>query len=192
MKFIKTLFSKHILILLISILLIGNSTVFSNNNIDSLIKVIQKTKIDSVKAKANLLLCDFYIQKETNKALVYGRNALMFSNRSKNINLIANAYQNIGLCYSFKTITDTAAIYFDSAFVLYSKIKSYNGIGYTYLYIGENLSSTASWDKALQNFLLSVDNFQIAHNQNGVSKCYGKIAEVLIKMERFDDAFEYI
>ncbi|MFN8116690.1 MAG: tetratricopeptide repeat protein [Bacteroidia bacterium] len=185
------LFFKKYAILICTLFFINN--IYSSDSYpDSLVKLIRVSKIDTVIAKANLYLCDYYLQKQTDKALVYGRNALVFSNKSKNNNLIANAYQNIGLCYSFKTITDTAAIYLDSAFVIYKKIKSYNGIGSTYLYIGENLSSTASWDKALQNFLLSVDNFQLAHNQNGVAKGYGKIAQVLINMNRFEEALSYV
>lgn len=164
---------------------------FSDNFPDSLNLLLKKAVNDSVKADVKLSLGLYYQFKDPYKSLLFARSALLDARRIKNKNLEANALRNIGVYYSFKTITDTAALYLDSALALHTATGYYSGLALTHLYIGENFESSASWDKALQHFLKCAENSQLAGNKKVLSQAYEKVGQVLINMNRLDEALLY-
>jgi tetratricopeptide (TPR) repeat protein len=164
---------------------------FGNNYSDSLYLKLKNAHTDAERITINLSLSRYFQQKETYKAFAISKETLILAKQNKNELLIADSYTELGLCYSFKSIADTAAIYFDSAYAIYDKIKSKEGLASIHLYMGENLSSTASWDKALSHFLKSIDNYQLVNDKHGLAKNYGKISQVLVNMSRLDEAMLY-
>ncbi|MES2567708.1 MAG: tetratricopeptide repeat protein [Bacteroidota bacterium] len=180
-----------ILIFLILIFHFISFSGFSDRYPDSLKLILKNEHNDSIKAFLKLKLSVYYQYKDQYKSLLFARSALVDAKKINSDNLIANAYRDIGVYYSFKTITDTASIYLDSAFALYKKTGSHSGLALTHLYLGENYESTASWDKALYHFLKSAENSQIESDKNVLSKAYEKVGQVLVNMNRLDEALIY-
>lgn len=173
------------------LMLVNNSHCFAGNYSDSLQLKLKNTTNIVEKIELNLRLASYFQQKETQRALGFAKTGLLLAKKNKNENLIANAYTEVGLCYSFKSLTDTASVYFDSAYVIYDKLKSKEGLASIHLYIGENLFGIGSWNKVLFHFLKSIDNYQAINDKHGLAKAYGKIAQVLINLNRLDEALSY-
>jgi tetratricopeptide (TPR) repeat protein len=168
-----------------------NSKAFADNYPDSLHRAVKNAVNDSLKTDAKLTLGIFYQYKDPYKSLAFAVSALKDARRTKNKNQEASALRAIGIYYSFKSVTDTAKMYLDSSLALYKETGFSSGLALTYLYIGENFESLASWDKALDNFLKCAEFSQVAKNKKVLSQAYEKIGQVLINMNRLDEALIY-
>jgi signal transduction histidine kinase/AraC-like DNA-binding protein len=106
------------ILILIFLFLYSSTLCQDNHKIDSLQGVIKTTHIDSVKINAYIGIGDELMYAEPDKALEYGKKALLAASLNKNAKSLVDALYNLGYLYRMRSENTSALDHYKKALVL--------------------------------------------------------------------------
>jgi tetratricopeptide (TPR) repeat protein len=183
------------------LLILSTNDFFSNENKDSLLKLIrtykfnlQKSIQDTIYFNACLQLGKIYLNTQIDSALYFHNLALKIALNLKNDNQqkwrIAEALRLKGWDYYIKgnykisekmigyALNFTKKIILESPDTSYSNMQAKRISGLSYLYLGMIYKEKSDYGRALDNFFQSYKIFESTNNTKGMANCLGNIGMV--------------
>jgi len=178
---------------LLFILMIINFSIniFSQSNADSLIKVLNTTKIDSSKAKILNKICWELKSTEPKLALDYAQKAFDISKKIGNIKIEAQALKNIGVMHLFLGDYDKAEDFFSKSLKKFIKVKDKAGISGCYNNLGLVNDLKGSFNIASEYYKKSLKIDIETNNDNGVANSLNNLGNIFQKQGNYKTAIEY-
>lgn len=144
--------------------------------IDSLKKAITTATVDSVRSRQLTLLATAFNSSKPDTAILITKQSLKLAQQSGNVQMIAGAYNELGIANRLVGEYGAALDYFTKATDLYKtdstsffRGKILNNIGSVYRDLG-------NYDKALEAFRKAERIFELAHDTLSIGKAYGNMA----------------
>ena len=163
-----------------------------NNQIDSLLKVIDKSSNDSNKVNTLNVLAKKYFQTDPEKSVFYG---LQSSALAKKLNFkkgLALAYKNIGIGYFYRGNYIEAIKSYEFALQTFDSIGDKKGMANIYSNIGNVYYNQGDDEKALELYLKSLkyseeinDTLRMVTALGNIGAIYGK------KKQTYEKAIEF-
>ncbi len=182
---------KYFLLLSLSFFVGINAVCGSQQKIDSLIKVIKTTKVDTVKIKSLYYISDAYCDSAPRKSFKYAQQSLELSKlidykqgMSFSFNAIGRAYYNLG---NF----DSARICFEKRKELTSSLGDSLGLAGAYDNIGIIYIHSGEYDKALELRKKAIDIYKDHNKKSLVASGYTWIGSIYKSQSKFPEALEY-
>ena len=191
-----TLF-KNKLVLYSSIFLIVLSsgiqpTLAQQNNIDSLISVLQTTKVDTNRVNILYKLANIFTDTKPDKAIIYANQGLSLSQKTtfkKGQSICLNA---LGLAYYQIGKLDTALICFEKRFDIVTNIKDskglaevYDNLAIIYIRYGNNQKALELRRKANDIYVQLNEINKLASGYNWIGSIYKEQGEYSIALEYY-------
>lgn len=171
-----------------------------NPVIDSLKKVLQKTRIDTSKVNTYNLIADQFKESNPDSTLFYANKAVALSQKISFDFGLANAAMNKGNANIILSRYKKALIDFGQAEQLYenllkntaSDLKIKNGLARAYASSGVVYSEVNNYSIALEYYLKALKIYEEIKNENSVSKAYNNIAVVYKSLGNLPKALNYL
>jgi len=161
--------------------------------IDSLIKVVDTQKKDTLKAN-NLNTISWKLKtKDFDKAVYYANTAFDLSVELKFIKGQATAKKNLGGIHYLNSKYADAYQYYSESLILFKKIGDKDGTAKVIRNLGSIFHQQGEYDKALDYFYQSLDIRKELEDKKGIAKLYNAIGLVYSAQgeEGYNDALEY-
>jgi signal transduction histidine kinase len=148
----------------------------SNKMVDSLLKKLDKEKVDSNRMKLYQKIGTYYIDNNVGKAIDYLENSLEIAKKLDKSLFIANNYYSIGFCYLVKSNFNKSLENYQLSIQLYEKLKDSLRLSNAYMSVGSLYSQTKDfaktneyYDKATKIIEAKKDSVQLVsiYNQRG-------------------------
>jgi signal transduction histidine kinase len=149
------------------------------STIDSLKVELKHTKNNSRKTVLLINLSSYLGYIDSDEAVNYAKQALLYAQKAKDQNNIADAYSNLGIAYEIKSDYAHALINLYEAHAIYENLKdplklisSYNNIGLLYIDLKNYKQGLVFYNKALQLSHLSKKNRTVSLLLNNIGDVY--------------------
>ncbi len=119
---------------------------------DSIMKIIDETHLDSVKAKNYLEVGDLYQYSQQDSALKYYRKALSIAKSSNYKKIESKCYNYIGIIFFYQSEFDTTIHYFKKSLDLKKEIGDKAGMANSYNNLGIIAKNRGNYAKALEYY----------------------------------------
>jgi tetratricopeptide (TPR) repeat protein len=119
----------------------------SNKMVDSLLKKLDKEKVDSNRMKLYQKIGTYYIDNNAGKAIDYLENSLEIAKKLDKSLFIANNYYSIGFCYLVKSNFNKSLENYQLSIQLYEKLKDSLRLSNAYMSVGSLYSQTKDFAK---------------------------------------------
>lgn len=184
---------KRIIFCLLAYCLIFGTEVLANPKIDSLLKSLSRSDLNS--ADSIRLLSELgyeYWTVEPRKSIVYGQSSLELALRHNVEERIAFSYRVIGVAYWALGDYPVALQNLLQSLDQYEKIENEEGLGNVKMNIGLVLSDQSAWEEAKKYFREGKRIFEKLQETGRVATTDSKIATVLIAQDSLDLAREFL
>jgi CHAT domain-containing protein len=136
-------------------------------------------------------------------ALAYLDSALTIARQMNVVHYIAWCYQGIGLVHFKRGQYDEALAYYDSALMTFQGFEYRSGEAMMLDYLGQVCEKIDDWEKAIDYYKASIEIREMIRKEfkkEEVERCYveaqkdiyERLAILLIMLERYEEAFDYI
>ena len=119
-----------------------------NNEVDSLLKLLDTQSQDSSKSHILSRIGNYYIDNNPNKAITYFEQAAVISKKLNSELQLANNYYNLGFCYILKGDFDKSLAYYQQSSKIYEKLKDKRRLANSFMSIGKVYFQNKAVDKA--------------------------------------------
>jgi tetratricopeptide (TPR) repeat protein len=189
------LFKKKLLLVSILSLFLFASEIKNSfgqqQNVDSLISVLQITTVDTSKVKVLNKLSDAYTDTKPDKAIEYANQGLALSKRidfKKGQSICLNA---LGLAYYQLGKFDTALVYFENRYEIVSKIKDSLGIAGTFDNMGVIYIHYGKIEKAIELRTNANKIYASLNKRNNLASGYTWIGTIYKEKGEYTIALNY-
>ncbi|MDF2436494.1 MAG: protein serine/threonine phosphatase [Bacteroidota bacterium] len=181
-------------ILFITCIALLNVQQFSaQNKIDSLLRLVEKDKEDTLKAiHLDQLNVEYEEAGDYANGLKYGEAALVLAQKLNYKNGIANAYNNLGTIYSDKGDFPKALDYYLRGLRIYEEIQNSEGTAAAYGNVGSIYYDQANYPKALEYYEKAYKLAERSGNKNRASIQLGNLGIVYSDINQPEKALEYL
>ncbi len=177
------------IIILLFIFYVGS--VFSqNSHIDSLLSVLEKTKIDTSKVLLLNEIADFIKISNNEKALEYAKQAINIGKKSDFKRGLAIVYKTTGIIYFFRGDIDNAFENFDLSLNIYQDIGDLNGAAGSYINKGIIYKNIRKTGKAHESFKKALKIYHEIEDKEGTALAYLNIGQLHRKEGNYRGALE--
>lgn len=185
-------FLKNNKALLTLALLICFQSIFSQDQkVDSLSNLLQKETDINVKLALINDIANIEFQSDFKKALVYSRQGVLLSEKTKHLEWQPKFYEMTGRIHANLLELDSASFYFNKALTGYKTVKNKKGQATTYFKIGWVHKRKGEIEDALKVDLEALKLMESINDKAGIAGAYGRISEDLNKQGRYNEALEY-
>ncbi|MBN2757996.1 MAG: tetratricopeptide repeat protein [Bacteroidales bacterium] len=164
---------------------------FSQTKVDSLLQIVEKTKIDSTKANALTDLCWELKSSDPELALIYGEKALAISKKTNNNKLEARAMKNVGVIHLFLGNYDKSEEFFNKSLEKFIKLENKAGMSGCYNNLGMVLELKGNFNLANEFYHKSLKIDEETKNENGVANSLNNLGNIYQKQGNYKIAIEY-
>jgi len=168
-----------------------HSALGQNNKLDSLSLILHNTTNDAVKLNILSELVLEAAKTDLEKGLLYARQGVEFSEKTKNIQWQPKFYEMQGRMHANLLDLDSAASYFNNALKGYKTINDKKGQATTYFKIGWIYKRRGDLDQALKVDLDALKLMESIDYKEGIAGAYSRVSEDLTKQGRPNEALEY-
>ena len=167
------------------------SVLAQNKKIDSLIVLLNKTKVDTAKIPILRQLSIAYTSVDVDKKFIYANQYRIIAEKHHIDSLIPTAYLDMGIKYGVKTEYDTAMYYFAKALKIAKEKKipvqaarAYVNIGYVF----DRLDNTKA---SIENYKLALEIFKKLKHRKGLNQTYVNLGALYYDITEYKIADVY-
>lgn len=182
---------KLITIFLVSFLSIKGEKLFASENTDSLIRVANKSTIDSVKVNAYLTISGNIINSSPDSAFLFAQKAMKIAKKNKDIKSQIQAENMFGNCYQRQGKYDMALKAYNRCMKLAEQINDLRGLSQVTNNIGIVYTNKGEYDKALEIYQESMEYERKRKNRNGEAEALNNIGVIHYYMGNMDQTIKY-
>lgn len=132
-----------------------------------------------------------YIDVSLDSALVYGEKALVFAQKTKKHQLIAQCYSNLGGVYLRKENFKKAEESYQKAVQIRTANKDFEGVAKAKINIGNIYASKQDYVPATKSFIEAIQYFE-GKNDTIVSLIKGNLGLIFFEMKNYSKAIKYL
>jgi two-component sensor histidine kinase len=162
-----------------------------NKKVDSLSNQLQNETDNLIKLELINELANIEFQSNFHKALVYARQGVFLSEKTKNTQWQPKFYELQGRMHANLLELDSASFYFNKALHGYKTINDQRGQATTYFKIGWVHKRKGEIEQALKVDLEALKLMEALDDTSGIAGAYSRISEDLNKQGRHNEALEY-
>jgi two-component sensor histidine kinase len=168
------------------------SLVFSQNNpADSLKKILEIEKVDTLRLQLLDELVNYYSNYDLSLAAGYAGQGVRLAEKISNKPWIAKLYQKKGRAHANSLQLDSAMDCFEKAIATYKDINDKKGQASTTFKVAWVHKRRGETDKALENDLAALKLFEEVDDKRGICDAYTRISDDLKRQDRLKEASEY-
>lgn len=156
--------------------------------IDSLKITLFKNPSDSIRVKTYSDLCWYYRNVSVDSAFVYGKKALVLSEKTKNEQGRAQAYNDIGILHYGLADYDSAMQNYRQSLSIRKKLNDTSGIASIYNKMGLCFQNTFKLDSAIYYNTRALEIYESQNNIRYASALKGNIANIYRGLKQYDKA----
>lgn len=179
--------NKFLFFLFLLIPVIGQS----QNSVDSLIKVAEKSNIDSVKSQVYNEIANALKGRDNKKAMFYAEKSLSYGEKSSFMKGIANVYKTVGIIYYFKGELDSAFLSFDKSLETFEKLGNKKGVAASYVNIGILKRNVGEIKEAGNNYQKALEIYQEINDNEGIAKIYLNLGNLFKQQGDMKTSLDY-
>jgi tetratricopeptide (TPR) repeat protein len=144
--------------------------------------------------KADLLnqISVAFRQSDITKAAEFATKALVLSQQLSYPSGEALAFKNLGICFYFEGVNDSAMFFYRKSLAVYTSIGNRSGMSACYNNLGLIAQETGDYESALKNYNLSVTLDHSLGDKNGVAATQANIADILIYKGKSTEALQLL
>lgn len=179
---------KKILVLL---LFFGPLLGQSQNPVDSLIQVADKSTVDTVKSQVYNEIANALKGRDNKQAMFYAEKSLLFGEKSDFLKGIANVYKTIGIIYYFKGELDSAFLSFDKSLKKFEELGDKKGVAASYVNIGILKRNVGEINEAGENYQKALEIYQEINDDEGIAKTYLNLGNLFKQQGDMKTSLDY-
>ena len=179
---------KKILVLL---LFFGTLIGQSQNPVDSLIQVADKSTVDTVKSQVYNEIANALKGRDNKQAMFYAEQSLLFGEKSDFLKGIANVYKTIGIIYYFKGELDSAFLSFDKSLKKFEELGDKKGVAASYVNIGILKRNVGEINEAGENYQKALEIYQEINDDEGIAKTYLNLGNLFKQQGDMKTSLDY-
>jgi len=162
------------------------------NEVDSLLKVLDKQKADSNIERTLSRIGNYYIDNNPNKALEYFEKSAALA-RKLNLKLpLANTYYDMGFCYLLKGNFDKSLDHYQQSANIYEKLDDKRRLTNAYMSIGNVFFQTHSLKKAGEYYDKAESITKITKDTTQLSSLLAERGIMYDQSGQYDSAINYL
>lgn len=188
MKRLKNIFSRQIIIVILSIIAGSAGIQAQNQQIDSLTFKLNQIENKFEKAKINLRLAKLYETVDIEKGKEFARNSLIYM---ENDSLQAEASNQLGRLYFFTSQLDSASFYFEKAKQILIQLNDENKVAIINIGIGAIQLKQGNYNETIKTLTESAAYFEKTGDDLNAAKCYSNISSALAELGNYGKAIDY-
>ncbi len=173
------------------VFLAGHLLAYSQK-VDSLLRVFNSAKHDTVKFNAALAIFDSYLKKDPYEAEKFVNAAIQLALNSKLKAKLAQAYMKKGVFFKKIDVHDTSIIFFNKARELYLEVKNFKSATDMSFNIATSKSNLGQIDAALKE----LDSLSVYYKNGKFTEqegmCYSNMADIYDTKGEFDVAVKLL
>jgi tetratricopeptide (TPR) repeat protein len=182
---------KSFLILIICVISVPTTSAH-NNNIDSLLALVKKDKVDTNKVNhLYQLAIEYKLIEDFEKGLNYGTEALELSYKLGFKKGTARVNSTIGDIYLLQADNPHALLYYRKALMINEELKNKKEIATCLRVIGGVYISQANYPLALNYSLKALKINEEIKNKEGIANCYSNIGNVYLFQADYPMSLNY-
>lgn len=182
---------KYILLLLSFLNLNYSLNASSINEVDSLLKVIDTTKEDTLSAKLYLQIGRIFAVTDLDSTIYYCKKALTLATEVSSIKYMALSNSYIGYYSRRKTEYDKALEHYFKALEYFKELKNDNYISKTYHNIANAYLQRSQYEKSIEYLLKSIALKEKINDSVGIANSQVGVGNIYFKQKKYDKAVEY-
>lgn len=179
---------------ILSLLFVLSSTfVFATpeNKIDSLLRIANSSKHDSIRVNAFLEISGVIIYSSPDSAFIFAKKAMKIAKKSKNIKGEIQAENMFGNCYQRKGEYELSLKAYSKCLKLSEKINDLKGLSQATNNIGIVYTNQGEYAKALDAYQKSMEFERKRKNKNGEAEALNNIGVIHYYMGNMDQTIKY-
>ena len=145
---------------------------FSQNPVDSLIQVAEKSSVDTVKSQVYNEVANALKGRDNKQAMYYAEKSLLFGQKSDYLKGIASVYKTMGIINFFKGELDSAFLYFDKSLKTYEELGDKKGVAASYVNIGILKKNIGEIKDAGDSYQKALETYREIDDNEGIAKTY--------------------
>lgn len=182
-----TTYMKYLALL---VLLVCSSSVFGQNQLDSLNKALDNAKGDQrVKTLNELFRANF--NSEPVQAIGYARQALTLATEIDDSKGMAAAYNNLGVAYKSQGALDKALEYYLNSLKIYDNLKNKDGVATTKSNIGAIYSLKKDYGQAMKYFEEANESFTELGNPEKIVGSLNNLGILHSDLQLYEQSLKY-
>jgi signal transduction histidine kinase/Tfp pilus assembly protein PilF len=162
-----------------------------NDPTDSLLLLVEKAPLDTIKVNLYNKLSAFHAPKDIEKSKFYGNKALEIAKPIQYYQGVADAYFYMARSQSVHNNPTQAIVYFENALNFYKKSGDENRIASTYNNIGIVYKNRSEYQLAYEHFNYSLDYAKKYDNKDEMANAYSNIGLIFRHNGKIEYATEY-
>ncbi len=181
--------------ILIVLLLVVASKLYAQNNmqhkIDSMIRVVRTTKVDSVKAITLLIISEKYRSINPPEALPFAHQSLEIAKKMNWKSKMADAYGVLGMNHSILSNDDSAVFYLKQSLELAEELNNNKQIGLACGTLGNVFYFQSKYPQAIEYFIKANKALEKSNDSIGLAASLTNIGSIYLDLNEFDQALPY-
>lgn len=161
-------------------------------NLDSLVKIFNSAKHDTVKFNAALAIFEVYLKKNPYEAESYVNAAVQLALKTNLKPKLAQAYMKKGVFFKKIDVQDTAIIFFKKAQELFMELKNYKNAANMSFNIASSKSDMGEIDEALNELDSLSRYYKKEGNTEQEGMCYSNMSNIYDTKGDFNSAIKLL
>ncbi len=162
------------------------------DNIDSLLYILNKTNSDTSKINIYTKLCIAYIPTDPDKALIYCEEGLTLAHKIDYKKGLADSYDNMGNLFWMQGQYSKALDYNFKSLNIRKDLKDAKGVSRVFNNIGIIFYDQGNYENALIYIKKSIDILKLLDDKKSLATRYNNIGLIYEKQGMYDKALEYL
>ena len=162
-----------------------------NKKIDSLIVLLNKTKVDTAKIPILRQLSIAYTSVDVDKKFMYANQYRLIAEKHHIDSLIPMAYLDMGIKYGVKTDYDSAMYYFAKALKIAKEKKIPTQAARAYINIGYVFDRLDNTKASIENYKLALEIFKKLKHRKGLNQTYVNLGALYYDITEYKIADVY-
>jgi len=183
---------KYVILFLLSYISLQNIYTQNNQKIDSLLNIINTSKLDTIIINSYIELSELFRKNNTDTAIYFSNKGLILSEQKGYIKGQSHGLSSLGIAYTYKGDYEKALGYYEKALNLNIKMNYKEEIMQTFNSIGGVNYYLDNLPKAIENFQKSATIAEQLGDEYGFAQSYNNISSLYNKQKQYDKAIEYL
>jgi signal transduction histidine kinase len=177
---------------LLFLLLISGYVVAQTVSTDSLVRVLESTKVaDTNKVNTYQLLARAFRFTDPATAIIYGKQGIILANKLNFDKGSAGCYLNVSTAFAYSERLDTAMLYLDTALQYAHKVNDPNRLGLAYLNRADYHRQLVNFSQSLKDCETALSYADRANNDDVRARVNQVIGSVYTHQELYDQSISY-
>lgn len=170
----------------------GFTWCFGQNKIDSLQKLIEKTRSESERKRLySKVAWHFFYNSEFDSAIIYYNRALAGTNKNADAGWQGDVHFGLGACYGSLGRPDSAVARYKTAIALFASINDSTTISQAHINLSFIFKDQGLYEEALSSALKAITILKKKDPNRVLAYAYNNFGIILLKSKNHEDALTY-